>query len=586
MLHAFNGGFYNAKEHKLQLGPTDTDVTVTESPLGGELWAYVPGNLLPHLRWLTDPSYAHNFYVDGSPIAQDVKIFATDTGCVTDNPCVDAQGHVDGWATLLIVPFRFGGGPISVDVSQDASKPTPQNSFSAYAVLDVTDPEKAPVVLAELTNTELSGTGLTCASGSAAASCVDITKVVDTYTSSIPAAAMFRDSTSNSPNKFYLFTGSGTSDNGGVGSEGGPAVATTSLKIRAYDMANWAAAQTSAAPTKIFDLADVGATGAGASSFAGDLIASDFNLDGRSEGLYFGSVKDNGVSGPGGTLWKLSFMKSGKPSSDAADWSPQRLLSDLNRPITIRTTVGRNDRGAPMVFFGTGRAFTKTDLASTQQQKIVGLIDTSLLSSSDGQYKALPLTVADDLFDATNVTVFSDSSITGGGTNAAGNAVNTFQALQSAFDEADRKGWYLNLTAPATGSTDKTPSERVVSTQSLLGGVLLTTTFFPGTDTCTDVGSGRLYGLNYKTGTANPTLDFFGGTDVKVGDGTKRAINRSTDLGAGLPAPPSLHVGEGTGERTLTACVQTSTGAIICKEITTLKSVLSSEISWHEPVDK
>jgi hypothetical protein len=131
-------------------------------------------------------------------------------------------------------------------------------------------------------------------------------------------------------------------------------------------------------------------------------------------------------------------------------------------------------------------------------------------------------------------------------------------------------------------SSDTTPAERVVSTQALLGGVLMTTTFFPGTDACTDVGRGMLYGLNYKSGTASPTLAFFGTTTI---DGVT-SVNKSIDLGAGLPAPPSLHVGEGTGERTLTACVQTSTGAIICKEITTLKSVLSSEVSWREPLDK
>ncbi|MGN2243642.1 pilus assembly protein [Frateuria sp. GZRR33] len=572
MLHAFNGGFYNAREQKLQLTPTDTSQTVTADPLGGELWAYVPGNLLPHLRWLADPDYKHNFYVDGSPIAQDVKVFADDTD------------HPDGWGTILIVPFRFGGGPISVNTATDGTTAT-QNSFSAYAVLDVTNPEKAPVLLAELTNTELSGTGLKCGTNAAVPSCADITKVVDTYTSSIPAAAIFRDNTTGSPNKFFLFTGSGTTDNGGVGkTEGGNAVASTSLKIRAYDLEDLSATLRSATPAKTFDLTSIGGTTdnitPGAKSFAGDLIASDYNLDGRSEGVYFGSVQDKGANGFGGSLWKLSFMNDGVPDPDPDNWTPQRVISDLELPITIRPTVGRNDRGAPMVFFGTGRAYTKSDLASTAQQKIVGLIDTSLLSTSDQQYKLLPLAMS-DLLDVTGVSVFTDNSVSGGGSDADGNSINTFNKLLGSFDTATRLGWYQDLTAP-TSTTDKTPAERVVSAQSLLGGVLLTTTFFPGTDTCTDVGRGALYGLNYKSGTASPTEQFFGTTTV----GGKQAVNKSTDMGPGLPAPPSLHVGEGTGKSKLTACVQTSTGAIICKEITTLKSVLSSEVSWHEPLDK
>ncbi|MGN2250607.1 hypothetical protein LQ772_10295 [Frateuria edaphi] len=580
MLHAFNGGFYNAKEQKLQLTPTDTTQTVTADPLGGELWAYVPGNLLPHLRWLADPDYKHNFYVDGSPIAQDVKVFADDTD------------HPDGWGTILIVPFRFGGGPISVNTATDSTTAT-QNSFSAYVVLDVTNPEKAPVLLAELTNTTLSGTDLKCGTSAAVPSCADITKVVDTYTSSIPAAAIFRDNTSGSPNKFFLFTGSGTTDNGGVGkTEGGNAVATTSLKIRAYDLEDLTSTMRSSTPAKTFDLATIGATTAeptpGVKSFAGDLIASDYNLDGRSEGLYFGSVQDQGANDFGGSLWKLSFISDGKPDPDPDNWMPQRVISDLDLPITVRPTVGRNDRGAPMVFFGTGRAYTKTDLASTAQQKIVGLIDTSLLSASDRQCDSgktsglcdnLPLAMS-DLLDVTGIKVFTDDSVSGA-TDDSGTNIDTFDKLLGSFDSVNRLGWYQELTAPTT-TTDKTPAERVVSAQGLLGGVLLTTTFFPGTDTCTDVGRGALYGLNYKSGTASPTEQFFGTTP----SGGKDAVNKSTDLGPGLPAPPSLHVGEGTGKSKLTACVQTSTGAIICKEITTLKSVLSSEVSWHEPLDK
>lgn len=556
MLHAFNAGFYDARNQRIQLYPTGGDSTsVTQYPLGGEIWAYVPGNLLPHLRWLADPQYKHNFYVDGSPIVQDVKIFDAD------------DTHPDGWGTVLIAPFRFGGGPISVNTNPSTTTTaTPQNSFSAYVVLDVTDPEQKPKLLAEITNTELSDSTVKCGTAAGAPSCADITKVIDTYTSSVPAVAIFRDATSSSPNKFYLFTGSGTTDNGGVGTtEGGDAVATTALKVRAFDMTSLSA------PAKTFSMQNIGSANAGANSFAGDLIASDFNLDGRSEGLYFGSTKVSATPGVfGGALWKLNF--NGDP--DPTNWTPQQMISDLGAPVTIRPTVARNDRGAPMVFAGTGRAYSKNDLSSVQQQKIIGMVDTSLLPSTDDQYHTLPLAMG-DLVDVTGIAVNTDSTVTGDAT------ATDYDALVNSFNSADRLGWYLNLTAPSA-TTDTTPSERVVSTQSLLGGVLLTTTFFPGTDTCTDVGRGALYGLNYKTGTAFPSTNFFGTTS----SGSKQVVNRSTDLGPGLPAPPSLHVGDGSGPRKLTACVQTSTGAIICKEITTLKSVTSSEISWREPLDR
>ena len=89
--------------------------------------------------------------------------------------------------TILIVPFRFGGGPITLDTEMGTTV-TQQSSFPAYVVLDVTNPEAEPVVLAELTNTD----GSNC--NNQVVSCADLTKVLSTYTSSLPAVAMFRPS--------------------------------------------------------------------------------------------------------------------------------------------------------------------------------------------------------------------------------------------------------------------------------------------------------------------------------------------------------------------------------------------------------
>ena len=78
---------------------------VTEHPLGAEIWAYVPMNLLPHLKWLTDPNYTHVYYVDGKPKVFDAKIFTADSD------------HPGGWGTVLVVGMRFGGGAMTVDTA-------------------------------------------------------------------------------------------------------------------------------------------------------------------------------------------------------------------------------------------------------------------------------------------------------------------------------------------------------------------------------------------------------------------------------------------------------------------------------------
>ncbi|GAP67395.1 PilC domain-containing protein [Mizugakiibacter sediminis] len=601
MLHAFNGGFFNARQQKIGTqppkdangnfvpvqptpngGPQPADPTA--QPLGSELWAYVPGNLLPHLRWLTRTDYTHVFYVDGNPVVTDARVFDTGSCTPTDDPCVDSAGHVDGWGTIMIVPFRLGGGPINQPVADNGSsgcdptnpvigtgKCVTKASYSGFAVLDITNPEKAPTLLAEI-----------MAPG-------------NTYAASMPAIAVVHPTvqqgqiitggtSGGSVGKFFLFVGSGPTDNGGIGSQGGRAASTVGMKVAVYDLATLAGASHSITPVRTFDFTDVGATGLGQKSFAGDLLASDYDLNYAAESMYFGSVRDQRPAGNtdanefSGSLYKIGINEDANP----ANWTAN-LVYNVDRPITAHPTIGRNNRGAPMVFFGTGRIFTKYDMATKGQQKIVGLIDTSLLPNADVQHKALPLATS-DLVDVTSLNVTTAGALTGSGIPTG---VSTFSQLLNSFDTASQLGWFMNLAAPSPATPTTAPdgttvgaAERVIASQALIGGVLLTTTYVPGTDTCTDVGSGFLYGQNYKTGTADPTLQATFGT---ASDGT---VKRAIALGAGLPAAPSLHVGEGTGAREVTACVQTSTGAIICKKILTLQSVQPGEVSWREMTDK
>ncbi|HEY3520944.1 MAG TPA: hypothetical protein VGK80_07875, partial [Rhodanobacteraceae bacterium] len=71
-------------------------------------------------------------------------------------------------------------------------------------------------------------------------------------------------------------------------------------------------------------------------------------------------------------------------------------------------------------------------------------------------------------------------------------------------------------------------------------------------------------------------------------DETTGVASVSTDLGAGVPSAPSLHAGapDQNNSHTITACTQTSTGAIICQKVTSLLSVTSGEISWRQPLDQ
>src|SRR5207302_1935104 len=66
-------------------------------PLGAEIWAFIPQDLLPQLRWLTLANYDHAYYVDLTPKVTDARIFTADAD------------HPGGWGTVLIGGFRLGG---------------------------------------------------------------------------------------------------------------------------------------------------------------------------------------------------------------------------------------------------------------------------------------------------------------------------------------------------------------------------------------------------------------------------------------------------------------------------------------------
>lgn len=568
MIHAFNGGFYDASKKQLNTQPMTCtsdgckwDSSFAAHPLGSEMWAYVPGNLLPHLRWLADPRYGHMFYVDGSPISQDIRSFSADTDCKSNGI---SQCHPDGWGTVLIVPFRFGGGPITVDTKVGTGKETIQSSFSAYVILDITNPEAPPVVLAELTNANEIDDKKICKGK--AVSCAALSNIMSTYTSSLPAVAIFRPTGSDNPatSKFFLFTGSGTTDNGGVGSvEGGGAGSTLGLSIRAYDFASLAAKIatpiTWSGGAMFEDFTNVGGNKNGSQSFAGDLIASDYDLNGMAESLYFGSTQ--GATNPfKGALWAIDF----NGSTDPTKWLPRKLLDGLDKPVSIRPTIGVSDTQKHMVFFGTGRVFTKSDMTDKQQQVIGAFFD-------DGS-----TTKYSDLYDVSSIEVYSDGTVTGGGAG-----VGDEQSLAGFV--TTKPGWVFKLSNKDSKNKD-IPSERVVSTQVLSAGALLTSTYIPGTDTCTDQGQGFLYAMNYKSGsTAQEFAGFLGSHNAPLGN----AINRNVSLGRGLPSQPSLHRGGATGNgKKLRACVQTSSGSIICYDIPPLSGVYSGEISWREPLDK
>ena len=477
MLHAFNAGFFDPVNKQYNL--KNTSGSETEHVLGAELWAYVPKNLLPHLQWLANPQYPHVYYVDGSVQTFDVNIFPKSGDSV----------HPKGWGTILVSTMRFGGNPITYDHDGNASTPD-ITTRSAIIIMDVTDPESPPKLLAEFTHPDLAFT----------------TSTPDLIVKRRPdnAGDWNNAGTSSYPNDWYLVFGSGPNQLAGstVGKEA------ISTQDATYYILNLALSGST--PNQYLDTSSNLETLASSTSnsFVGDPLVVDWSNDFQSDAVYFGTVT-NTVAEPGGEFlrWRLSGTDSGSTGWTATSGVISSIVSNnvtagvtgqpfSTKPFAVKDTAGA---GTHWVFAGTGRLYVKDDNLSETQHSYYAVkerldsnsIPTAFTATRSGG------TPADRLQDVTDVFVTTGGAVTASGNLPAG--ITTFNQIQALIAN-DRAGWFIDFENTPTDPFN----ERTLSGTAFAKDFLFYTTYRPPTDVCTAVGFGRLFGLYYKTGTKHP----------------------------------------------------------------------------------
>lgn len=548
MLHAFNAGFYNRTARKFDTNGLKHDGTAAVAhPLGSEIWSYVPMNLLPHLKWLTSTGYEHVSYLDGKPRVFDAKIFTKDA----DHPGLASD--TKGWGTVLVVGMRLGGGPMTIDTAANGlgnpNAADDRTMRSAYVIMDITNPEAAPRLLAEI-------------------------QIPDgSFAFTYPAVMTFKDNVAASDeNKWYLVFGSGPQFAPAANFVG--AKSTTTAKLYALDMAELTTpGTTAAAPVGCSVAALTGAVPtikviscdtAIANTFVGSPVVVDWDLDYKADTAYFGLVGDANANT--GRLMKMVVNEKGDP----AEWKhtvsgTDKALSTLintSQPVSVIPTPGMDNLGNKWVFFGTGRLYVQADKSSTTTQSLYGIKDSGVEVARN----------TTDLVNATNIDVYTNGSIDDGPTVA----IDTLSELIAEVD-TNKKGWYLDLP-PIVGTAGSVPATRNLSESALVGGVLFSSVYQPSTDACTGEGLSRLYGLYYKTGTAYDSPTVFGVEEVAGLERSKPYI----DLGRGFATAPAIHSGSGTGDKEVSVFTQLSTGTIIRSEAGTVSSVRSGFRSWRE----
>jgi type IV pilus assembly protein PilY1 len=479
MLHAFKlgklelawggqGGY-----EKARLSGTD---------LGKEMWAFIPKNALPYLRYIMDPEYCHVFTVDFSPYIFDASIGAPGSGDISNS-----TRDVSAWRTILIGGMRFGGACRNYNASCTDCVKTPIDGvgYSSYFALDVTD-QNNPQLLWEFSDPALG------------------------FATTGPAVVRIGDTTKSG--KWFVVFGSGptgpidTTNNQFMGRSD------QNLKLFVLDLKTGALA--SGYPK------DTGITYA----FAGSMLNStlDADLDYQDDAVYIGYVKRTGSS-PNYTWTEGGvgriFTKE-DPNPNNWVW---RILRDNIGPVTSSVTrLQSNKYHIVWLYFGTGRYYfeqgTTTD-DPDNQRKIFGIKEPCFTASN--------ILNPDQTGECQN-TVTGFTSLTD--VTCSGGLEGCIPSEDTANSESF-KGWYINLDPSGTYTYSATAdywAERVITDpMATTTGIVSFTTYKPYNDECGLGGKSFIWALRYNTGgCASASLK--GVALLQVSTGSIEQVNLST----------------------------------------------------------
>jgi type IV pilus assembly protein PilY1 len=628
MLHAFNVGFYNPGDDPSTTTTVErgwfttqklTAPYVASTPaIGEELWAFIPQELLPQLKFLTQGDYQHVYYVDQKPKITDARIFCDGSAGAPVSPnCVTGQGsgtsHPNGWGTILIGGFRLGGSckncnsggtdlSVTADFNYDgdtADAGDTRKFRSAYFALDITDPELDPKLLWVFTDDDM---GLTLG-----------------YPTMMRVRPAGGDKTDNSDARWFMAVGSGPTGYD-VGS-----VQTANLYV--VDIVKKAASN--ALNTAYYKFPTIQTCGAASPnsecSFIGNVVTVDTDLDYRSDVLYFGNIICNASTSPcngsasptwTGRLYRLTTGSSASPAlgteTDPCGWgvgsgpcarTPSVLLDDFacagsctgsNQvgPVSAAVNVAQDDTNKIWVYWGTGRYFSNADKINADVQHFFGVKD--LVPTSGCTQSSATACEEKDLMNVSNAEVCVIGTTTGTGTCTATSQVTGVTGVDS-FDSSsgssntlvgaiqNKDGWYTTLD----DQNALTPTrERSLSQPAVIGGLVFFPSFEPENNICSSSGSSFLYALFYKSGTANKESVI--GT---ITQGSNTNVARRATIGdPGLASGVAVHMGaQGSGangssgggcQGQLTANIQSSTGSVGQTCLKTAGVPWSYYISW------
>jgi hypothetical protein len=464
---------------------------LTGTNLGQEMWAFIPENALPYLKYIAAPDYCHVYSVDLAPYVFDASIGG--------NP--DDTKDVSSWRTILIGGMRFGGACRDTSSSCTDCVKTPVSGlgYSSYFALDVTD-QNNPQLLWEFSDPALG------------------------FATTGPAVVRIgADTTKNG--KWFVVFGSGPT---------GPISTSDQQFLGRSDQ-----------PLKFFVIGPLSATPglptvtpldpspSIPNAFAGSMLNStiDTDLDYQDDAIYIGYVKKAGD----GTWTQGGVGRiQTKEDTDPSNWVWSKVIDDIG-PVTSSVTRLQNNKYHILwLYFGTGRYYyeilTNVD-DQDSRRTLIGIKEPCFTSTN----------TLDSTCTTTRIfcsTPCSDSTCSGPSTCGDLSNVTPIGNVpaETTANSASFKGWYIGLDPSGNytyneGGTNVTRAyraERVITDPlSTTSGLVFFTTYKPYNDVCAYGGKSFLWAVRYTTGGAPGAL-LKGVALLQVSTGSIEQVNLST----------------------------------------------------------
>lgn len=321
MLHAFRAGYI---QDTGLTGKIKAMLKDAGNRLGEELWAFIPYNAFPYLKYLARPDYCHLYYTDLPVKIVDVSI--------KGQP--ETPRNKGSWRTVLIGGMRFGGAPGADGVPAPPASCNSTAGYSAYFAIDVTDPEH-PVPLWEFSDPDLG------------------------YTTGIPAVVRTGDKDKNG--NWYVVFGAGSK----------------ALPKAGKDITRSGPGYVYFLDLKTGEL--VKKAEIGNNAIVGDILSADLDRDYVSEKLYFGTAYHASSKWHG----KLICMDVRENINLNGNESRYRVLFKGDYPFTASPEVAKDTKGNIWVFAGSGKYYSDIDEKDKSAQIFLGMKDTGVTAEKN-----------------------------------------------------------------------------------------------------------------------------------------------------------------------------------------------------------